>query len=268
MHTEPRPEPNATPRDAPGVDGLRQRFAANQQLVLRALFTVEECEDILRWVDFRDGRLRNCFGNPDAHPLLSRLNARLAEVFGREYTHIQTALHYSSDSSPNTHNVHIDFPQRFFAYNPEDNLQIWMLLRASGLRADDEVLDLWTGFTPDGSKTFDRKDVPTLEKHPIKGLEVGDVLVFSSWLPHSSGAIDHPYERYAFKVHYYSDCAVVDDAFVRQNRRVALRVSGMSHNGTGPAMFAAERSWGRWSRALVRYPLAVYRSRQTPKKGY
>src|SRR6188768_1253467 len=100
MHTEPRPAMHPQPRDEPSAGALRQQFTERQQLVLRALFTAEECEEILRWVDFREGRLRNCFGNPDAHPLLARVNVRLAEVFDRSYTHIQTALHYSSDTSP------------------------------------------------------------------------------------------------------------------------------------------------------------------------
>jgi len=259
---------SAQPRPTSGGDLLRQEFQTNQRLVLRSFFDPEECEDILEWADFRDGRLRNCFGDPDAHPSLGRVNARLGEVFGRSYTHIQTALHYSSDASTNTHNVHIDFPQRFFTYQPEDNLQIWALLRARDLEPSDELLNLWTGFTPDASKTFDRKVIPTLERHPITGMTVGDVLVFSSWLPHSSGSIDHPYERYAFKVHYYSDRSVVDDAWLRAHLRNAVRVSGMSHNGTGPAMFAAEQVLGRWSRPLVKPPLAWFRSRQTPRKGY
>ena len=187
------------------VDALRQQFAEKHQMVLRSFFNAEECEEIIEWADFREGRLRNCFGDPDSHPVLSRVNAKLAEIFGRNYTHIQTAVHYSSDESPNTHNIHIDFPQRLFAYSPEDNLQIWALLRARDLEPEDKLLNLWTGFTPDASKKFDRNDVSKLEKHEIRGLTVGDVLVFSSWLPHSSGSIDHPYERYAFKVHYYSD---------------------------------------------------------------
>jgi predicted dehydrogenase len=254
----------------PVADGsvLRQQFAREHQMVLRSVFTTEECEDILAWADFREGRLRNCFGDPDSHLILSRMNAKLAEIFGRNYKHIQTAMHYSSDTSANTHNVHIDFPQRFFTYNPEDNLQIWILLRARDLKPDDELLCLWTGFRPDASKKFDRKDVSKLQKHQIKGLTVGDVLVFSSWLPHSSGSIDHPYERYAFKVHYYSDQAVTDDDYLRQNLRLALRVSAMAHNGTGPAMFAAEKLLGGWSRALVKYPLALFRSRQSPNKEY
>ena len=118
-------------------------------MVLRSFFDPDECEAIVEWADFRDGRLRNCFGNPDVHPVLSRVNAALAEIFDRTYTHIQTAVHYSSGNSPNTHNIHIDFPQRLFAYSPEDNLQIWALLRARGLEPDDTLLNLWTGFTPD-----------------------------------------------------------------------------------------------------------------------
>jgi predicted dehydrogenase len=250
-------------------DVLREQFASKHHVVLRSLFSADECEDILRWVDFRDGRLRNCFGDPDAHEALSRINAKLAEVLGRRYTHIQTAMHYSSDQSTNTHNVHIDFPQRFFAYSPEDNLQVWILLRARDLKPDDELLCLWTGFRPDSSKRFDRNLVPKLEKHPIKGLAVGDVLVFSSWLPHSSGSIDHPYERYAFKVHYYSDRAVVDRDWMRQHLRETLHVSAKeTHNGTGPAMFAAETLWGPWSRAVVKHPLALFRRMQAPNKEY
>lgn len=260
---------SAQPRQGSDVGALRQQFAEHHQLVLRSFFTPEECEDILEWADFREGRLRNCFGDPDSHPVLSRLNPRLAEIFDRSYTHIQTAVHYSSDRSPNSHNVHIDFPQKLFEYSPEDNLQIWALLQAQDLSPDDTLLNLWTGFRPDASKRFDRNQVSMLEKHEIKGLTVGDVLVFSSWLPHSSGSIGHPYERTAFKVHYYSDRSVADDDYLRQHLRDALRVSSVeTHNGTGPALFAAEQLWGARSRRLVKLPLALYRRRQVPKKGY
>jgi hypothetical protein len=197
------------------------------------------------------------------------VNAKLGDVFDRKYKHIQTAVHYSSDRSPNTHNAHVDFPQKLFAYSPEDNLQIWALLRARDLRPDDELLYLWTGFRPDPSKVFDRGCVSKLEKHVVNGLTVGDVLVFSSWLPHSSGSIDHPFERYAFKVHYYSERSVIDYPYLRQHLRQALRVStAQTHNGTGPAMFAAEKLLGARSRALVKYPLALLRTRQTPSKAY
>jgi hypothetical protein len=251
------------------VGALRQQYAENHQMVLRSFFTPEECEDILEWADFREGWLHNCFGDPDAHPVLSRMNATLAEIFGRSYKHIQTAVHYSSDASPNAHNVHMDFPQRLFAYSPEDNLQIWALLRARDLHPQDTLLNLWTGFKPDASKTFDRNDLSTLEQHEIRGLTVGDVLVFSSWLPHSSGSIGHPYERHAFKVHYYSDRAVTDRAYLRHHLREAIQVSSaQTHNGTGPALFAAEKLLGARSRTLVKLPLAWYRRRQTPNKGY
>lgn len=260
---------STSPHHDVDVEELREQFAQQQSLVLRSFFTAEECEDIVTWADFRDGRLRNCFGDPDAHPALSRVSATLAEVFGRRYTPIQTAMHYSSSSSPNTHNVHIDFPQKLFAFSSEDNLQIWALLRADELSVDDAPLNLYTGFEPDASKTFDRGTVPTLQKHEIKGLAVGDVLVFSSWLPHSSGTIDHAYERYAFKVHYYSDQAVPDLDFLRGHLRQVLHVSSAeTHNGTGPALFAAEKLVGRWSRRLVKLPLALHRRRQTPTKSY
>jgi hypothetical protein len=259
----------ALPQDGSDVAALRQQFAETHQLVLRSFFSPEECEEILEWADFRDGRLRNCFGDPDSHAVLSRVNVKLAEIFDRNYTHIQTAVHYSSAKIPNTHNVHIDFPQRLFAYSPEDNLQIWALLRARDLNPDDTLLCLWTGFTPGESKQLDRKDVPKLEKHEIKGLTVGDVLVFSSWLPHSSGAIGHSYERFAFKVHYYSDRAVTDHDYLRKHLREALRVSSVeTHAGTATALFAAEKMWGPRSRRLVKYPLALYRRRQPPNKGY
>jgi hypothetical protein len=259
---------NAQPDYWSDVDVLRGQFAETHQMVLRSFFTTEECDDILEWADFKEGRLGNCFGDPDSHPILSRVNAKLADIFGRSYTHIQTAIHYSSDRSPNTHNAHIDFPQRLFAYSPEDNLQIWALVRADGVKPEDTLLNLWTGFRPDASKTFDR-NVSKLEKHEVSGLTVGDVLVFSSWLPHSSGSIDRPYERHAFKVHYYSDRAVTDYAYLRQHVRDAIRVSSKeTHAGTATALFAAEKLLGAWSRALVKFPLALYRRRQTPNKGY
>jgi hypothetical protein len=251
------------------LPALRERFAADHQMVLRSFFTADECEEILAWTDFRDGRLHNCFGDPDSHPILSRVNARLAEVFDRRYKHIQTAIHYSSDRSPNTHNIHIDFPQRLFDYSPEDTLQIWVLLRATQLGPEDTVLNLWTGFRPDATKTFDRSDLSGLHKHEVRGLAVGDVLVFSSWLPHSSGSIDHPYERYAFKVHYYSDRAVTDYDYLRHHLRDVLRVSSVeTHAGTATALFAAEKLWGARSRTLVKLPLVLHRRRQTPNKGY
>ena len=97
-----------------------------------------------------------------------------------------------------------------------------------------------------------------LEKHEVKGLTVGDVLVFSSWLPHSSGLIGHPYERYAFKVHYYSDRSVIDYDYLRQHLRDALRVSSEeTHAGTATALFAAEKMLGA-SGTLVKFPLALY----------
>jgi hypothetical protein len=260
---------NAQPQHGSDVDALRRQFAEKHHMVLRSFFSTEECEDIMEWVDFRDGRLRNCFGDPDSHSILSRVNTKLAEIFNRNYKHIQTAVHYSSDRSPNTHNIHIDFPQRLFAYSPEDNLQIWTLLRARDVDPEDKLLYLWTGFRPDASKKFDRKDVSMLEKHEVKGLTVGDVLVLSSWLPHSSGSIGHPYERYAFKVHYYSDRSVIDYDYLRHHLRDALRVSTVeTHAGTATALFAAEKLLGAKSRGLVKVPLALYRRRQTPNKGY
>jgi hypothetical protein len=100
-------------------------------------------------------------------------------------------------------------------------------------------------------------------------MAVGDVLVFSSWLPHSSGSIDHPYERYAVKVHYYSDRSVTDYEYLRSHLREALRVSSAeTHAGTATALFAAEKMWGAKSRPLLKVPLALYRRRQTPNKGY
>ncbi|HEX2382476.1 MAG TPA: hypothetical protein VHI95_07565 [Acidimicrobiales bacterium] len=260
---------NAQPQHGSDVDALRQQFAEKHQMVLRSFFDPEECEDILEWADFRDGRLRNCFGDPDSHPILSRVNAKLAEIFGRSYKHIQTAVHYSSDKSRNTHNIHIDFPQRLFAYSPEDNLQIWALVRARDLNPEDELLNLYTGFRPDASKKFDRRDVSMLEKHEVKGLRVGDVLVFSSWLPHSSGSVGHTYERYAFKVHYYSDRSVTDYDYLRHHLRDALKVSSKeTHAGTATALFAAEKLLGPRSRTVVKFPLALYRRRQTPNKEY
>ena len=237
-------------------------------MVLRSFFSPEECEDILRWTDFKDGRLRNSLGDPDAHPILSRLNEKLAEIFGRTYKHIQTAIHYSSDESLNTHKVHVDFPGKLFDYSPEDNLQIWAVLRAEGLEPEDDLLHLWTGFEPDASKTFHR-DVSVLEQHDIRGLTVGDVLVFSSWLPHSTGAIEHPYERYAYKVHYYSDRSVLDYDYLREHRRDAFRISAReTHAGAALALFASEKLWGPRSRTLVKLPLAAYKRRQTPTKEY
>lgn len=260
---------SAEPQQGSDVRTLRQQFAEKHLIVLRSFFTIDECEAVLEWADFRDGRLRNCFGDPDTHPILSRVNATLAEVFDRSYKHIQTAVHYSSDKAPNTHNVHIDFPQRLFAYSPEDNLQIWALLRATDVQPEDTLLNLWTGFRPDESKTFDRTRVSTLEKHEVAGLTVGDVLVFSSWLPHSSGSIGHPYERYAFKVHYYSDRAVTDRDDLRHHLRDVLRVSSVeTHAGTATALFAAETLLGSRSRRLVKLPLALHRRRQTPNKEY
>lgn len=260
---------DAQPQPESDVGAQREEFADHHYVVLRSFFTPAECEQILEWADFREGRLGNCFGDPDAHPLLSRVNATLAEIFGRSYTHIQTAVHYSSDASPNTHNAHIDFPQRLFAYNTEDNLQIWALLRARDLEPDDNLLSLWTGFTPDASKTFDRNHLSRLKKHELRGLTVGDVLVFSSWLPHASGSIGHRYERYAFKVHYYSNRSVTDYNYLRHHLRDALRVSSAeTHAGTATALFAAEKLLGARSRNLVRLPLAWYRRRQTPNKAY
>jgi hypothetical protein len=265
---KPDAQPNTQQSIGSEAAALRQQFATKHQMVLRSFFSPDECEEILTWADFREGRLRNCFGDPDSHPILSRMNAKLAEVFGQKYKHIQTAMHYSSSESANQHNVHLDFPEKLFAYSPEDNLQIWALLREENLRPDDELLCLYTGFRPDATKMLRPKDIATFEKHRITGLTVGDVLVFSSWLPHSSGTIDHPYERYAFKVHYYSDKSVTDYHFLRHHLRNAVHVSGETHNGTGPAMFAAEKLFGVKSRKLVKYPLAFFRSRQTPVKSY
>jgi len=257
------------PQQRSEASALRQQFAETHHMVFRSLFDAEECEDILAWVDFKDGRLRNCFGDPDSHSLVSRVNVKLSEVFGRNYKHIQTAIHYSSDKSSNLHNIHLDFPQRLFAYSPEDNLQIWALLRERNLGPEDNLLYLWTGFKPDASKKFDGNDISKLERHEVKGLTVGDVLVFSSWLPHSSGLIRHPYERYAFKVHYYSDRAVTDYDYLRQHLREALRVSSTeTHAGTATALFAAEKMWGARSRTLLKVPLALYRRRKMPVKGY
>jgi hypothetical protein len=199
-------------------------------------------------------------GNPDTHPVLSRINSRLFQIFGKRYTHIQTAIHHSSGARTNFHSPHIDFPQKFFAYSENDTLQVWALLDAKGIRPEDEVLNLFSGFRPDSTKEFQDGHLQGLQRHTVSGMKIGDVLVFNSWSPHSTGVIDHEYERSAFKVHYFSENAVLDHAFLRNNMMAAARISSIPHNGCRPVLFAAEQRWGHTIEVMVRLSLFLNRA--------
>ena len=214
---------NAQPQHGSEVGALRQQFAEKHQIVLRSFFTPEECEDIVEWADFRDGRLRNCFGDPDSHAILSRVNAGWPRSSVGATGTSRPPVHYSSDVSPNTHNVHIDFPQGLFATVPRTTYRFGLFCGARP-EAEGQLLNLWTGFRPDASKKFDGKDVSMLEKHEVKGTD-GRRCPRVQLVAAAFVRIHRPPLRaYAFKVHYYSDRPSVT-TYLRHHLREALRSS-------------------------------------------